>query len=150
MRRCAPNSGQRPGAVPSSTSAGTAIVGRSITPCGRHANMRILIATDAFPPVSGGSGWSTYELARGLRARGHHIVIVQPYDERLPTAYGGFNVIGFPASAPSAPFVRNYFRNERLYRRLSSFLTGLIGREQIDLIHAQHELTGPASIRAAH
>jgi glycogen(starch) synthase len=112
--------------------------------------MRILIATDAFPPVSGGSGWSTYELARGLRARGHHIVIVQPYDERLPTAYGGFNVIGFPASAPSAPFVRNYFRNERLYRRLSSFLTGLIGREQIDLIHAQHELTGPASIRAAH
>ena len=112
--------------------------------------MRILIATDAFPPVSGGSGWSTYELARGLRARGHHVFIVQPYAERPPAAYGGFDVIGFPASAPSAPFVRNYFRNERLYRRLSSFLTGLIGREQIDLIHAQHELTGPASIRAAH
>ena len=31
--------------------------------------MRILIPTDAFPPVCGGSGWSTYELARGLRAR---------------------------------------------------------------------------------
>ncbi len=112
--------------------------------------MRILIATDAFPPVSGGSGWSTYELARGLRARGHRVFIVQPYAERPPVAYGGFDVIGFPASAPSAPFIRNYFRNERLYRRLSSFLTGLIGREQIDLIHAQHELTGPASIRAAH
>ena len=35
--------------------------------------MRILIPTDAFPPVCGGSGWSTYELARGLRARGHDV-----------------------------------------------------------------------------
>ncbi len=80
--------------------------------------MRILIATDAFPPVSGGSGWSTYELARGLRARGHHLVIVEPSSERVPTPYDGFNLIGFPASAPSMPFVRNYYRNERLYRRL--------------------------------
>ena len=34
---------------------------------------RILIATDSFPPNCGGSGWSTWELARGLRARGHAI-----------------------------------------------------------------------------
>ena len=40
--------------------------------------MRVLLATDAFPPVCGGSGWSTYELARGLRARGHDVLIVQP------------------------------------------------------------------------
>ena len=40
--------------------------------------MRILIPTDAFPPVCGGSGWSTYELARGLRARGHGVTIVRP------------------------------------------------------------------------
>ena len=39
--------------------------------------MRILVATDAFPPVCGGSGWSTYELARGLRERGHEVCIVQ-------------------------------------------------------------------------
>jgi glycogen(starch) synthase len=36
--------------------------------------MRIVLATDAFPPVCGGSGWSTYELARGLRSRGHTAV----------------------------------------------------------------------------
>ena len=30
--------------------------------------MRLLIATDVFPPICGGSGWSAYELARGLRA----------------------------------------------------------------------------------
>ena len=111
--------------------------------------MRILIATDAFPPVSGGSGWSTYELARGLRARGHELVIVQPYSDRAPSAYDGFDVVGFRVNAPAVPFVRNYFRNELLYGRLSSFLSRLIRDEHIDLVHAQHELTGPASVRAA-
>ncbi len=32
--------------------------------------MNILLPTDSFPPSAGGSGWSTYELARGLRALG--------------------------------------------------------------------------------
>jgi glycogen(starch) synthase len=113
--------------------------------------MRILIATDAFPPVSGGSGWSTYELARGLRARGHHVVIVRTYAERdpVPTAYDGFSVAGFPAFAPPIPFLRNYLRNERMYSRLSRYLAGAITKEKIDLIHAQHVLTGPASVMAA-
>ena len=43
------------------------------------AHDAVLIATDAFPPVCGGSGWSTYELARGLRERGHEVTIVQPH-----------------------------------------------------------------------
>ena len=111
--------------------------------------MRILFATDAFPPVSGGSGWSTYELARGLRARGHHLVIVQTHSGEPPVSYDGFEVIGFPVHAPAIPFVRNYVRNERLYPRLAAFLATLIRDEHIDLIHGQHELTGPAAITAA-
>ena len=113
--------------------------------------MRILIATDAFPPVSGGSGWSTYELARGLRARGHDVVIVRTYSERdpIPTDYDGFAVSGFPAFAPPVPFLRNYVRNERLYERLSRRLVELVKKEKIDLIHAQHVLTGPPSVMAA-
>ncbi len=106
--------------------------------------MRILIATDAFPPVSGGSGWSTYELARGLRAAGHEIHVVRTYSERdpVPEEYDGFEVIGFPAFAPRVPFLRNYFRNERLYERLSAYLVAVIEKERIDLVHAQHVLTG--------
>lgn len=113
--------------------------------------MRILIATDAFPPSSGGSGWSTYELARGLRARGHHVAIVRTYSERdaVPGDYDGFAIEGFAAFAPPVPFLRNYVRNERLYRRLGSHLAGVIRRERIELIHAQHVLTGPASVLAA-
>jgi glycosyltransferase involved in cell wall biosynthesis len=67
----------------------------------------------------------------------------------VPKPYDGFDLIGFPASAPSVPFVRNYYRNERLYRRLATYLSKLIREERIDVIHAQHELTGPASVRAA-
>jgi glycogen synthase len=113
--------------------------------------MRILIATDAFPPTSGGSGWSTYELARGLRARGHHIAIVRTYSERdpVPGDYDGFAVAGFPAFAPPVPFLRNYVRNERLYARLGAYLAGIIRKEKIDLVHAQHVLTGPSSVMAA-
>ena len=113
--------------------------------------MRILIATDVFPPVSGGSGWSTYELARGLRTRGHHVDIVRTYSERdpAPVEYDGFAVRGFPAFAPPVPFVRNYVRNERLYKRLSRYLFDIIKTERIDLIHGQHVLTGPPSVAAA-
>jgi glycosyltransferase involved in cell wall biosynthesis len=78
--------------------------------------MRILITTDTFPPMSGGSGWSTYELANGLRARGHELIIVQPYSGKPPEPFDGFDVGGFHVAAPAVPFVRNYFRNERLCR----------------------------------
>lgn len=116
--------------------------------------MRILIATDAFPPVCGGSGWSTYELAKGLRARGHDLRIVRPRVEELPRVnrnleYDGFRPIEFRAWAPRIPFVRNYFKNERLYRRLEPFLADLIRQDAVELVHAQHLLTGPPSVGAA-
>ena len=61
--------------------------------------MRLLLATDSFPPVCGGSGWSTYELARGLRARGHDVIVVQPQPGtpagRREREYDGFRVIEF-------------------------------------------------------
>jgi glycosyltransferase involved in cell wall biosynthesis len=79
------------------------------------------------------------------------VVIVQPDRDRTrnPLAYDGFEVIGFPVPAPAVPFVRNYFRNERLYPRLSAFLQQIIVRERIDLVHGQHLLTALPSIDAA-
>ena len=116
--------------------------------------MNVLITTDAFPPVCGGSGWSTYEVARGLRARGHSVLVVQPRPGTprgvRELSYGGFRIIEFGAPAPSAPYIRNYFKNERLYAALGDFLTGLIARESIDIVHAQHVLTTLPSINAAH
>jgi glycosyltransferase involved in cell wall biosynthesis len=67
----------------------------------------------------------------------------------LPADYDGFTVSGFKAFAPPIPFLRNYVRNERLYGRLGPYLAGLIEKEKIDVIHAQHVLTGPPSVMAA-
>jgi glycosyltransferase involved in cell wall biosynthesis len=115
--------------------------------------MNILIPTDSFPPVCGGSGWSTFELARGLRARGHRVLIVQPLPGTTPgareTVYDGFRVIEFGAAAPDLPYVRNYFKNERLYRALTTFLASVIARERIELVHAQHVMTSVPAVAAA-
>jgi len=116
--------------------------------------MRILIPTDAFPPVCGGSGWSTYELARGLRARGHDVTLVQP---RPGTAsgvrerdYDGFRVLEFGAPAPDIPYVRNYYKSEKLTRSLAGYLEALLREDRYDIVHAQHVMTTMAAIEAAH
>ena len=115
--------------------------------------MRVLLSTDAFPPICGGSGWSTYELARGLRARGHHVSIVRPIPGRAESvreaAYDDFRVVEVGSPAPDIPYIRNYFKNERLFSRLEPFLVDTIRRERIDVIHAQHVLTCVPSVGAA-
>ncbi len=116
--------------------------------------MRVLLATDSFPPICGGSGWSTYELARGLRTLGHHVVVVQPKPGHPQGSrerdYEGIRVIeaGFPA--PPVPYVRNYFKNERLYPALSDLLVQIAQRERVELVHGQHVLTSLPAIVAAH
>jgi glycosyltransferase involved in cell wall biosynthesis len=115
--------------------------------------MRILLPTDAFPPVCGGSGWSTYELARGLRSLGHTVTIVQPRPRTVRSIreknFDGFRVLEFGAPAPPLPYVRNYYKNEKLYGELASFLTDLIARDGIDIVHGQHVMTCIPSVRAA-
>ena len=114
--------------------------------------MRVLISTDAFPPGCGGSGWSSYELVKGLRTRGHDVVVVQPsFAGSGPVSrnYEGVKVLEFRSRVPDVPLVRAYMKSERLGLTLGRYLQGLIQRERIDLVHAQHALTGPPSVRAA-
>ncbi len=115
--------------------------------------MNILLATDAFPPVCGGSGWSTFELARGLRLGGHTVTIVQPRPGTptgvRETTYDGLRILEFGAPAPPVPYVRNYFKNERLYETLGAFLGELIVRERIDIVHGQHVMTCVPAVTAA-
>lgn len=114
--------------------------------------MRILLVTDAFPPNCGGSGWSTYELARGLRARGHDIALVQPRPRQRSDAtrqFDGFLVEEIASPAPPVPFVRNYFKNERLWAKLADRLAARLAVSPVDVIHAQHVLTTVAAIAAA-
>ena len=116
--------------------------------------MRVLIPTDAFPPVCGGSGWSTYELARGLRARGHGVTIVKPVPGRaaglVESSYDGFAVHEFGAPAPNVPYLRNYYKSEILTRSLTTYLTDLLRVDAHDVVHGQHVLTAIAGVAAAH
>ena len=115
--------------------------------------MRLLIVTDVFPPICGGSGWSAYDLARGLRARGHELTVVQP---RLggarttePQGFDGFRPISFFSLEPAIPFVRSWFRNERFWPRFADWLGNAIRENQIELVHAQHALGAPPAVAAA-
>ena len=114
--------------------------------------MRILIPTDSFPPVCGGSGWSTYELARGLRDRGHQVLVVHVRPETpavtRDTEYDDIKVVQFGAPAPAAPFVRNYFKNERLWATLDTYLQQIVRRDHVDVIHGQHVMSCVPSVRA--
>ena len=114
--------------------------------------LRVLVVTDSFPPHCGGSGWSTFELARGLRARGHVVDVVQPRPGRSGRSareYDAFVVDEVGATAPAVPYVRNYFKNERLWRQLAGVLDERLSAERYDVVHAQHVLTTVPSIRAA-
>jgi glycogen synthase len=115
--------------------------------------MRVLIPTDAFPPICGGSGWSTYELARGLRGRGHAVDIVQPVPGQAAgvteTEYDGFAIRRFGAPAPDVPYLRNYYKSERLTRSLTIYLSTLLRWQPYDVVHTQHVMTTVAAIDAA-
>ncbi len=114
--------------------------------------LRVLIVTDSFPPVCGGSGWSTWELSRGLVARGHHVEVVKV--ETSGTAgvsertYEGVRVTEFCRPSPAVPVVRNVVKNERLWSALDEYLTTRLRGDEFEIVHAQHVMTTVPSIRA--
>jgi glycosyltransferase involved in cell wall biosynthesis len=116
------------------------------------APLRVLVTTDAFPPVCGGSGWSTWELVRGLTGRGHHVEVLKTRVGESgvqEASYQGTRVTVVGVEAPNVPFVRNVAKNERLWRQLTTYLTGSrLPASEFDIIHAQHVMTTVPSIRA--
>ena len=73
--------------------------------------MNILLATDSFPPNCGGSGWSTYELARALGERGHTVLVVKVVagagGPERQSDFEGIRVLEYHAYAPAVPGIRN-------------------------------------------
>jgi glycosyltransferase involved in cell wall biosynthesis len=117
------------------------------------AGRRVLITTDSFPPICGGSGWSTWELVRGLLALGHDVRVLKvaagSHGDIIEEHYESVPVITFNIRAPRVPFVRNVIKNERLWARLTHYLADDLRRHPVDIVHAQHVMTTVPSIRAA-
>jgi glycosyltransferase involved in cell wall biosynthesis len=116
--------------------------------------LNVLIVTDSFPPVCGGSGWSTWELVHGLQGRGHHVEVIKVEIGSPAGVRSGHHesvpVTTFRRTAPNVPALRNMVKNEALWRELTAYLTRtrLAGRG-VDIIHAQHVMTTVPSVRAA-
>jgi glycogen synthase len=115
--------------------------------------LRVLLSTDAFPPICGGSGWSTYELAKGLSARGHLVDIVKTEIGRSPgvyeARYESFRVTTLRGQVPDLPLVRNVLKNEKMWSDLAGYLLkDRLKKEPVDVLHAQHVMSTVPSIRA--
>lgn len=123
--------------------------------------MHLLLPSDVFPPGSvGGAAWSVYTLAHALVQQGHGVTVVVPVTTLppQPTYSRGVGeneesevrVVYYPYKAPHVPFVRNYYRHERLWQPLANFLIHQV--RQLDrsnlVIHAQHVQTTPAAVLA--
>ncbi len=115
--------------------------------------MRVAIVSDVFPPKCGGSGWSSFYLAKALQERGHAVRVVVPRESQewgeAERDYDGLPVTEFHYRAAHLPFVRNYTRNERLWPRFAAFLAEFFRRHNIEVAHGQHYLTIPPTVLAA-
>jgi glycogen(starch) synthase len=82
------------------------------------------------------------------------VLIVRPRPGTAPrvteTGYDNFRVIEIGATAPDLPFIRNYFKNERLHAALAERLHEIVRQERVDIVHGQHVLTCLPAIVAAH
>jgi glycosyltransferase involved in cell wall biosynthesis len=114
--------------------------------------LRVLVVTDSFPPRCGGSGWSTWELVRGLASRGHTVRVVRIALDDTPgptdSHVDSIPVTSVHVRAPHLPFLRNMIKNEWLWRRLTRSLSADLRRAPVDIIHAQHVMTTVPAIRA--
>ncbi len=116
------------------------------------APLRVLVVTDSFPPICGGSGWSTWELVRGLIGRGHHVEVVKVEIGTPPGVvdehYESVAVTSFRTRATTLPVLRNLAKNEQLWRDLSDYLTRRLVDRPVDVVHAQHVMTTVPAIVA--
>lgn len=116
--------------------------------------MQILLPTDVFPPRSGGAGWSAHALALALQARGHRVTAVVPRAGAPGVTRAdvlGVAAVGYGYRAPPIPFLKNYWRHERLWPGLAALLEQEARRTPAGeplVIHAQHVQVTPAAVLA--
>ena len=88
--------------------------------------MRVVLATEVYPPRAGGAGWSTRALALGLRASDHDVTV-------LTTSPGAEDMDGLR--------VRRLSAHGRRRLSVPRVLARALAAETADVIHAQHSLS---------
>lgn len=102
--------------------------------------MRILLATDHYPPFIGGAHRQAYLLAHGMTARGHEVVVATPWQGALPEVeHTGDVVVHRIRQLRSALpwFVRGQRHQPPFPDPMTIWaLRRLIARSEPDVIHA--------------
>jgi glycogen synthase len=127
--------------------------------------LHIIMPTDVFPPVSGGSGWSAHALALALQARGHRVTAIVPRAVNgglIPSRISrlqpsltqdrlGVPTIEVPYVTARLPFLANWYRHEWFWPCLRNVIVreALRSDRAYALIHAQHVQSIPAGIQAS-
>ena len=97
--------------------------------------MRIVLASEVYPPRAGGAGWSTRALALGLRAAGHDVTVVT-------TSPGAADLDGLDVR-------RLTVRGRKRLLAPRAFARALAGMEK-DVVHAQHSLSALGALSLDH
>src|SRR5918911_3985520 len=105
-------------------------------------SLRILLASDFFPPFIGGAELQTRVLARGLGSRGHSVSVATVWHEGLPDVeqQPGFDLYRLHGLATQAPWFstnpRRRFHPPLPDPGITRGLRSLIRRLEPDVIHA--------------
>jgi glycogen(starch) synthase len=97
--------------------------------------VKIVLASEVYPPRAGGAGWSTRALALGLRAAGHQVTVVT-------TSPGASDLDGLDVR-------RLTVRGRKRLTTPRAFARALAAMES-DVIHAQHSLSALGALSLDH
>lgn len=113
--------------------------------------VRILLVSDAYPPIIGGATRAAQQLGRQLRMRGHHVTVVTAWQRDLPAVEdeGGVTVHRLPGVVSRMPWLsadeHRYtpppFPDPELVWRIRR----LVASESPDVIHSYGWLTYSAA-----
>jgi len=113
----------------------------------------ILIVTDVYPPVAGGSGWSTHALVRALRDRGHRVEVMEvdaKSEEDHLREYDRVAVAGIGVAGARGSLRRRLGADDYATARVQEAVGALLAREpRLQVVHGQHLHSAPGAIRAA-
>lgn len=117
--------------------------------------MKILFVVDYFTPFNpGGSEWSIYYLAQGLKNRGIESIVITPnYGSKQEDVIDGIKVFRFPGKIKikdKRSTINPIWQNNPLFFLWSSYwIVKLVTREKIDILHVQGKFTIPGAYIAA-
>ena len=101
--------------------------------------LRVLIATDTYPPDVNGAGYFTHRLAEGMAERGHHVHVVCPSERGAPYVTVNGAVTEHRLRSTPIPFQESM--RAALPLGMRGHIARLVARLDPDVVHVQSHFT---------